>query len=394
MKWLNRGHEFDEIGANFVWQGNGKKIFIYGAGEYGDDLYQRLKFIDCIEGYIDNDKIKQKEGFNHKKVISIFDFLSIDVGKYIVIVAAGINNSLIFLKQLSMKGYQEGTDLFEYNRFINFYISIYCAYAWDKIYLNDMSFICTTFCNLNCKLCMAFTPYNKNKTHYDMNSLKEDLDIFFNRIDYINLLHISGGEPFLFPELEKLLEYIYEEYSDKINVLSTTTNGTVIPDDRLCKVLAKYKVKLILDDYRENVLAARQNYIKIREKLLEFNVWVDDNRVEEWVNLLPEHLESNNYTDKELENKYIACANPFHTIRKGKLYLCCYLDYATEAGFIESREEDSFDLRKMNGNNRKELVEFIMGYSKKGYGSMCIKCQGSIAINSSRCAVAEQTRGV
>ena len=32
MKWINKGHEFDEVGKRFE---NLKRIYLYGAGLYG-----------------------------------------------------------------------------------------------------------------------------------------------------------------------------------------------------------------------------------------------------------------------------------------------------------------------------------------------------------------------
>lgn len=48
MKWNNKGHEFDEIGQRFKVN---KRVWIYGAGENGRDLFERLKFADCVEGF-------------------------------------------------------------------------------------------------------------------------------------------------------------------------------------------------------------------------------------------------------------------------------------------------------------------------------------------------------
>ncbi len=52
MKWSNKGHEFDLIGRKFKVN---KKVFIYGAGECGKYLFNKLLFVNCVEGFIDND---------------------------------------------------------------------------------------------------------------------------------------------------------------------------------------------------------------------------------------------------------------------------------------------------------------------------------------------------
>ena len=52
MKWKNKGHEYDNINQEFNKQ---TQIWIYGAGDNGKSLYQRLSFADCVQGFIDND---------------------------------------------------------------------------------------------------------------------------------------------------------------------------------------------------------------------------------------------------------------------------------------------------------------------------------------------------
>ena len=71
MKWTNIGHEFDPIGKNFK---HHKMIYIYGAGEVGKVAYEELEFLNCVAGFIDNDKEKQKSGYLGKPVESVIEF--------------------------------------------------------------------------------------------------------------------------------------------------------------------------------------------------------------------------------------------------------------------------------------------------------------------------------
>ena len=45
MKWKNKGHEFDRFKEIFTWH---KPIYIYGGGVFGEDLYKRISFVDCV----------------------------------------------------------------------------------------------------------------------------------------------------------------------------------------------------------------------------------------------------------------------------------------------------------------------------------------------------------
>jgi hypothetical protein len=44
---------------------------------------------------------------------------------------------------------------------------------------------------------------------------------------------------------------------------------------------------------------------------------------------------------------------------------------------LNEGEDDFLDLDRLNGDNcKKELLEFCMGYSDKGYLDMCRRCHG------------------
>lgn len=79
------------------------------------------------------------------------------------------------------------------NEFIIKYLSIFCIYAYDKIYIHSNNIVTTTVCNLNCKACLNYEPYFKNKKHNDFDRLKNDIDLYFKHVDMVGLLHITGG---------------------------------------------------------------------------------------------------------------------------------------------------------------------------------------------------------
>lgn len=386
MKWKNKGHEFERFRNVFTWH---KKIYIYGAGELGEDLYNRLKFVDCVEGFIDN----RKETCMGRRAVPITEFLEMGSRDYIVIIAAGFQNMNLFKHQLLVNGFEEGKNLFLYPEFINFYMPIYFMYAWDRLYVKVISFLCTTKCNLNCISCLNFTSYNQKKKHYDIGQLKKDVDSFFSAIDYIDLFHVCGGEPFLYPHLAELLEYISQNYSHQIHTLATTTNATILPDDRLCRVMAENKISLYLDDYRENVPLVREKYEGIKTKLEQYKIKVIDNYVDQWLNLLAEK-DSEQKSSEKLALHFSACNVLFNSLHNEKIYLCNYSDYAVEAGIVQEHENDSYSLTGFSDERRMELLEYMLGYSDRGYCELCKKCKGFLTINTDYCEVAQQERKV
>ncbi len=382
MKWTNKGHEFDRIGKNFK---RNTKVYIYGAGENGIELFKRMLYIDCVEGFVDNDIQKVGKYIEGKKVYSLQDFLMMDKSEHIVVVAQSLEHTPLSLQQLLASGYTEGKNLFDFHTFLDFYLPIFAYYAHDIVYVPVVSFLMTTLCNLDCKGCLNFNHFNSNRKHYSFERLKKDVDIFFEHVDAIGLFHLCGGEPFLYPYFTELLDYILSKYSEKIYCIGTTTNGTVIPSDELCKALCNTKVKVWLDDYRENVALSREKMQDVECKLQANGINYEVNVVDSWLNIIQES------NDADIEHtlvKTMSCNVPFLSLKDGKIYGCNYCDYAHEANVCDISPSDYFDLRQET--DRSYLMEYIMGYSENGYYSLCKKCKGFITINQDELLVAEQ----
>lgn len=385
MKWNNKGHEFDYLGSRF---GVKKKIVIYGAGEWGEILYHKLAFEDCVKCFIDNDIKKQESGYMGKCVVGIVDYLTQDKKDAIVVVAASRENRPIIMQQMRRCGYIDGENLFDVEAFIEFYLSIYAFYSWNKLYFHSVGTAVTTQCNLRCKGCLCFVPFNQNRKHYDVKGFKESVDDLFKVVDFLDIFQLSGGEVFLYPDQVELLNYIGGKYRGKINHLYTTTNGTIIPSDELCICLNNNNVEVILDDYTDTVPQCVSTIEKIVEKFKRYGVSYKRNKVETWIDLAPNETDNSDFDEKKLACLYSACAVPWVDLFESKLFSCDYTQYASRAGIVGTSDNDYFDLKKVV--NRKELLEFRMGYTEKGYVELCKRCSGYVAINKNIIAPADQ----
>jgi len=83
--------------------------------------------------------------------------------------------------------------------------------------------VVTSSCNLNCIYCYR-ELIKENKQFLDIDKLKEILE---NAGIRFKLVTITGGEPFIHPNLKDIIE-ITRKYTKKLNV---TTNGTLIIDN-------------------------------------------------------------------------------------------------------------------------------------------------------------------
>ena len=382
MQWTNKGHEFDILAEGFR---KGRNIYIYGAGEHGSYVYERLLFLDCVSGFIDNDeRISECCG---KPVVSLERFVLEDKLQSIVIIAAGINNRVFFLDQLERNGYREGRDVFHYDNFLKTYLSIYALYSKNKVVVPTVTLVITTICNLDCKDCLNFTHFNKNKKHMLLEKIIADIDSLFMCADYIDYISVSGGEPFLHSDFEQIIEYIGVNYRNKINVLGTVTNGTIVPSVSILRCLKKYDVTVWLDDYRENVELANKNFELVRKEFEKYGVKYIWNSFENWFSVKSKGTISE---EKELQVHFDCCDTECVSVHDSKCYICGIADFAMRAGLTEEEESEYFKLELMDDSKKKEFLEFVLGYSKKGYCNFCRSCAGYLSINRSQVPVAEQ----
>lgn len=327
MKWKNKSHEYDNVKMNF---NAGTKIWIYGAGENGKDLCRELDFADCVAGFIDNDMDKVRAGIEEgKPILTSEAFLAQTHDNCIVVVAVALPNMPVVVRQMIRGGWEEGKNLFIYHIFHYSYLPIWALRSWGKVYIPTISFLVTTMCNLDCKGCLNFTHFNQNKRHYSLERMKSDIDILFKKVDYVGYLHLSGGEPFLHPHLGELIDYIDSNYKNRIGILGTTTNGTIVPKENLSSILKRAEVKVWIDDYRENVLLAEEKFEKVKKQLQRFGVWHIQNKADVWLDIQSNYIETDENT---LQKRCEACDVPFVSLKDHKIFGCNYCDYAWEVG--------------------------------------------------------------
>ena len=107
--------------------------------------------------------------------------------------------------------------------------------------------------------------------------------------------------------------------------------------------------------------------------------------------MAPERTDYSGWSDEKLIKHRSECNQSWQELRDGKLYNCNYAAYATVAGIAGEQDvEEIFDLTKFNNEKKKELIEFRLGYTTKGFTNFCKKCRGFTQENKDEVKVAEQ----
>lgn len=367
MKWTKKGHELDHVYRKM----QEKDLFyIFGAGDYGRQLYQIMKGEITVAGFVDNNPDKQGQELYGQMIYKLSE---IKRGRNIgIILAVSQFSRSAVVKQLQEAGYVEEEDYFKIEPFL----SAWYVYKYDKVYFTNISMLPSTACNLNCELCLNFNPYAAKPDVRSIKQVKEDIDLFFGCVDYVMLFHVSGGEPFLYPHFAEVIEYLGTKYRHQILTLRTVTNGTIVPKDELLQRLSGIDFEITVDDYREAVPDSKEDFARLIEKLERYHIKYEINKAEAWIDLAPTATDHSMWTEEQLTEHFDNCAQTWQELRDGKLYSCNYDGYATVAGINEQQKEEVFDLRTFTPERKKELVEFRLGYNDKGYTNLCRHCRG------------------
>ena len=374
MKWNNKGHEYDKVFEEIQAK---KEFYLFGAGDYGNQFFRLFQNEITIKGYIDNNIQKQGTKINELECIALNDMILSD-GVGIIVTMSQIAR-VKPVEQLEKSGYRKNVNFF----IIEEFISIYHVYKYDKVYFSSVSFLPSTACNLDCRNCLNFNPFTKQFYVREWEELIRDIDLFFSCVDHIMLFHVSGGEPMIYKHTADLIEYIDKNYGDRIDTLRTVTNGTVVPKDEVFEKLSKCNVEITVDDYREAVPRFNDRFDLLIQKLEEYHIKYYINKAESWIDLAPEKTDYSDKSDRWMIQHRDSCNQSWQELRAGKLYSCNYAAYATVAGIAGEQDvEETFDLTTFTQDKKKELIEFRLGYTNKGYTNFCRKCRGFTPENS------------
>lgn len=385
MKWKNKGHEFDHVYEQMKTK---KGFYLFGAGDYGKQFLRIMEAEIYIKGFIDNNPLKEGRSILGKRCYPLRGGVK-PAGDEGIIVTMSQIARVRPIKQLEGMGYKRNEDFY----IIEEFLSIYHVYKNDKVYLSSVSFLPSAVCNLKCRHCLNFNPFAKKVFIRDWSGLVNDLDLFFSCVDRVMLFHVSGGEPLLYDRIADLIWYIDKKYGSRIDTLRMITNGTVVPDDSILERISSCSLEITVDDYRETVQCYRENFRELLYKLDKYKIRYEINKAENWIDLAPERTDYTGWTDEQMEKHREECSQSWQELRDGRMYSCNYASYASAAGITGRQDmEEAYDLAGFTPNNKKELVEFRLGYTSKGYTDFCRRCRGFTMENSQAVKPAVQVR--
>ncbi len=381
MKWMNKGHEIGKKDISFS-NGFHKKIYVFGAGQIGEVIGLSLAALGLLGGYIDNNRRLQGTEFLNKPIISLEDYLSSEDDPAIV-VACAKKHELEIEQQLKQNQLVWGKDYFFSEEFHKRILPIIATLYFDKVYMQLAQITLTERCSLKCKKC-AHACYNVDSSNQDLtlDQVHKSADSFFAKVDFINEFVLIGGEPLLYKDLSNVIAYIGERYRSQMAIFCITTNGTIVPNEEVLQACQKYKVLFRISNYAKAIPRLKESHQKLIQVLEKYDIGYRLSAEDaSWIDYGFEYL-NKELDEEKLTETFDKCLTPCREIRENRLYFCVMARSVSDNLHFDEGKDDYLDLDQLNGENyKRELMEFNLGYSEKGYLDMCHRCHGMDAVN-------------
>ncbi len=368
----------------------GSKILLYGAGDVGQTYYEQLLYTKyaTVVYWVD----KQVNGYLHYLPIVSLDDIIIDAFDYAIIGVADAKVAREISKTLVCRGIALDKIIWvdkakpailnsrknRIEKLINGKLKLLCdnniitssecedikclVTNKDSVVIPRLVVIVTTKCTLKCEYCNNLMPYYGEKA-YDIpwQNVIYDLTKVLDNIDLCISLELIGGEPFLYPGLRPILEYVLN--NKKISEVEITTNATIIPSKEICEILQKPKIHLFVSHYKcvktySKFLETIKRY-NIRHQLLNNHLWIDSG--------LPRKHQR---TNKENMDIYMRCGASYDckTLLKGKIHACARGAHLYDLGYYTD-ENDCLDLYSTD-----DLKVSIKDFYLRDYTGVCDYC--------------------
>ena len=242
----------------------------------------------------------------------------------------------------------------------------------NKVHIYQTDVLVTEKCTLNCSHCNMFMPHFEAPIHRDFKTITDDIDSFFNTVDYVSIFHLVGGEPFLYPNIENVVRHIITNYIHKIDKLIITTNGTILPKNSMLELLKINDVILSVSDYTDKLENIKGKVLKVLDTFKTKNINHYVRNEIEWYDFGDLRVKGN-YTTEQLINHFDSCTAPFRGLNDGKFYYCHLNSSAVRTNLFPLNDNDYLNIDDVS---KEDLIKFDLGYTNLGYVTFCDNCNG------------------
>lgn len=257
-----------------------------------------------------------------------------------------------------------------------------------------------TNCNLNCKGCSSFTPYIRHHKYNSVDTIKAELDQYFELFDYVIDLVLLGGETLLYRELGEVCSYIGEHFPGRYHELMIVTNGLIVPSEDMIREIGTVpNVRVRISDYGCSVDKSADRLAALLEKYQVRYTWEKNFSTsgEEylWYDFGNPAL-CKNEDSNVLQRKFQKCSSTCSILADNKIYYCAPACMAVVGDIRASAPREYLDCNKLLQMELSERIErigkFVLGFVDQGYLNSCDFCNGfGREVNTHLIKAGEQT---
>lgn len=378
---------------------NGRPIIIFCAGVIGIVVKRHLaKMRIEIAGFCDNNEALQGQTVEGVQVYSMKQIRELYPEALIIIGSFFEKHVKSIMKQLSGNGYydpleglavvyalkmgwkeecQEGTLIKQCSE---------AAFRFhdDPLFLHLLGIVITEQCTLRCRDCANLMPYFSSPQRYDTFEIIESIKRLAASVHCIGRLYLLGGEPFLHPELSKIIT----EATKIENILSVciVTNGTIIPAEHVLETMAANIDYVRISNYGELSRRKKELAETLKKHHILFEMHGQPDR--DWWYAVNKP-QKRGRTEGENSHIFQQCifGNDCLSVMKGEFRLCAYANSGAMLGMIPKNPLDYVDILDQTKTVAEigEMIKELRANTK--YLTACDYCIGTIDAKAVRAAI-------
>lgn len=295
-----------------------------------------------------------------------------------------------FLMKIDFSNYRGEYPVEQLERCIVNGLGNYAMYYGENKRLERLYFIITERCSLRCRNCDGYIPYYDGPCDEPVERIIDSFERLMKVCRHIYEINVYGGEPFIHKRIYDIAGHFVND--DRVERVVFITNGTILPDARLVRVLKNRKCHIRISDY--GMLSRKKH--ELVQMLEAEGIAYEVTKYEAW-DRVP-LIQKTDETEAELDRKFATCISNQLYVKDGKIYYCNFLAGICSLGeAIPRSERDYVNLfENVDFETLREHVEaYIAGLHTGKHIHSCKFCPGSHCLQfEEKLPVAEQTKEI
>ncbi len=365
-----------------------ERVIIYGYSVVGEAVYQECEARNIeVCCFCEDSRIRREQAETKVPLFSLSEISELETDAVFIICIVNVE---AIIKKLSVAGYKKwffASDYLTDKKYLSYSYRLKsremavreiesCILSQkyyrreDKVFVRNIDLEITEKCSLRCRDCCNLMQYYKKPKDYGEDDLVRWVRQLLEYVDEIYEVRVIGGEPFMHRSMHMIIEKLIQ--LPQIHRVSVYSNGTIMPDGEMLKVLKNEKVGFSITNYG----GLSRNFSNMVDMLKENNIAYDIHDAGGWTQCsdIMEHGRS----EDELAGVFReCCAKDLPTILDGKVYKCPFMANAVNLQAVPVHKEDFLDLAELKNHGlpmaRRIVRDFFKG---KAYYKSCDFCNG------------------